>query len=545
MNKDFNKSKSLNEKLENRGLSFVEKWNEYSSLFFDRISLMNQYDETKSEISQAVVEDSKVGPLYWSQIILSALIATFGLLQNSVAVVIGAMLLAPLFIPLQAIAFAIAEGKSKLFWRSLGVLLLSTLIAVGIAIGIVWIVPLEVETSEILSRVSPNIYDLFIAGFSAVIALLALVYKRLSQSVAGVAMAASLMPPLGVIGIQIGFGNFQKASGALLLYTTNIVAILLVGVLMFILYGFHPHKDKSYSVMTQGVFLLIVTVGLSVPLVASIQAQQSEISLFNNVQSELNESLGSVLPSGEVSQLKVEDEDNVVEISLDLRLPEDVVLFESDLQKFTDLLSENMDREVNFNLDIIRTASLSKQVDEMSSLITEIELYTQNYFEEVDDKLLVELNVAELEGIYEIDLLYVLESEDFTELEKSSFNDGLFARFVDYNFEANWLPLNSVSNNQMKVNSFQESIRAYLENELPTGWFVSRVSVKELNPNIEDSFKVDISLFISSSLRRNISDEIVNTELERVLTLYEFYNFKENSGKEFSFDYEYGFIDSF
>ncbi len=307
MNTDKKEDKvlgDLDKTIDEKGKDFWDKWNERLAYAFEKIALMDQSNEGKEEISRTVVEDSKVDLLYWSQIVLSALIATLGLLQNSVAVVIGAMLLAPLFIPLQALAFAITEGKSSLFWRALGVIVASSILSVGIAMFVVLLVPLQVETSEILARVSPNIYDLFIAAFSAVIALLALVYKRLSQSVAGVAMAASLMPPLGVIGIQIGFGNIEKALGATLLYTTNIVAIILVGVLMFILYGFHPHKEKSYSVIARGMFLLVVTVGLSVPLVASIQAQQSRISLYNTVEDQLDNSLAVVIPSGEISELE-------------------------------------------------------------------------------------------------------------------------------------------------------------------------------------------------------------------------------------------------
>lgn len=543
MNKEKKVLDGLDKDIESRGLSFIEKWNSYLSMFFDRIALMDQSSEGKEEISQVVVEGSKVGPLYWSQIVLSALIATLGLLQNSVAVVIGAMLLAPLFIPLQAVAFAITEGKSALFWRSLGVLLLSSLMSVGIAMAVVWMVPLEVETSEILARVSPNIYDLFIAAFSAVIALLALVYKRLSQSVAGVAMAAALMPPLGVIGIQIGFGNIDKAMGALLLFTTNIVAIVLVGVLMFVLYGFHPHKDKSYSVITQALFLLVVTVGLSVPLVASIQSQQSEIILYNKVSTELAEVVQSAIPLGEISDLEVEDLDDLVSISLDLRLPEEVVLFESDLQNFTDMISERMEREVNLNLDIIRTASLTKQLDSEVSLVNNILDFVDGSFAEYAGKVLVDSQLSgDSENGFNLRLLYALdEGGDFTEDQKEDYIEILEEEFVSSEFEVSWVSLNNVSEAKQNAKEVQEGIRTYFENDLSEGWFVDRVSVQEFISDDKDIFDVMVWLSLSEDMRDILVDDIIVTsELERVLNLYRFDTYEEN-GPDFTLRYEYRF----
>lgn len=544
MNKEKKVLDGLNEDLEMRGLSFIEKWNGYLANFFEQIALLDQSSEAKEDISQVVVEGSKVGPLYWSQIVLSAVIATLGLLQNSVAVVIGAMLLAPLFIPLQAIAFGVTEGKSTLFWRSVWVLVLSSVISVGIAFGIVAIVPLEVETSEILARVSPNIYDLFIAAFSAVIALLALVYKRLSQSVAGVAMAAALMPPLGVIGIQLGFGNLDKAMGALLLFTTNIVAIVLVGVLMFVLYGFHPHKNKSYSVVSRAFFLLLVTVGLSVPLVASVQSQQREIVLYNDVSSELNEVIQVAIPMGEISDLKVDDVDGIVDISLDLRLPEEVVLFESDLQNFTDMVSQRMERQVNLNLDIIRTASLTKQVDTELGIVSSILDYVDEIFGKFEGKVLVDkqLNVQS-ENVYALRLLYALEEgEDFTVDEQTEFVESLKDEFVDSYIEVSWVVLNGNSETQQNEKEVQEGIRTYLENELSVGWFVERVSVKEFISDERDVFDVNIWLSLPAEVEETLTDGIVVTsELERVLALYKFDTYDGVEVPEFTLRYEYRF----
>jgi uncharacterized hydrophobic protein (TIGR00271 family) len=463
-----------------------------------------------------------------------------------VAVVIGAMLIAPLFIPLQALAFAITEGKSTLFWRALWTIVISSLVSVVIAIGIVWVVPLKIETSEILARVSPNIFDLFIAGFSAVIALLALVYKRLSQSVAGVAMAAALMPPLAVIGIQIGFDNADKAFGALLLYSTNIVAIVLVGVLMFILYGFHPHKEKSYSVITQGLFLLLVTMLLSVPLLTSIQSEQAKVGLYNDVNDSLEVALESVIPEGSISELEVDKSEGEVLVSLDLRLPEEVVLFEPDLQAFTDLVSDNLGQEVELNLDIIRTASLTKEVDSKVKLISDIEGYLEGDFaRKFGDKVLVDYELDQLdEGLFDVRLVYAIEEgEDFQNDEKQEFMEMISNEF-EVEFELSWVALNPAKDGDDVIVDIEEEVRDFMEKNLSKGWYVLRSDVNKLEAVGSDIYDVSVWLSLPHSIKDQLTDTVVITsELERVLQLYKAVEFEGDDSVDFTFSYEFSFRD--
>lgn len=484
----------------------LKVWNERLSMVFDKFAFLDQEDEIKAEISKSVVEDAVVGKLYWFQIVLSALIATLGLLQNSVAVVIGAMLIAPLFIPLQALAFSITEGKKGLFWRSVWLIVMSTLISVFVAYLVVLVVPLQVETSEILARVSPNIYDLFIAGFSAVIALLALVYKRLSQSVAGVAMAASLMPPLAVIGIQIGFENIEKAFGAILLYSTNIVAIVLVGVLMFLLYGFNPHQDKSYSVIAQGIFLLFVTVGLSIPLVASIQNEQEKADLYMLAENSLNIALEELIPEGDLSDLEVNSDGEVVSVGVDLRLPEEVDLFESDLQAFTSRVSEYLEREVELNLDIIRTASLTEKVDDEVLLRSNINDYIRSKFRiEFLGKTLVNLNLDESEsGAYLIQLIYIYENEDIDEDSKRDFEQLLKAEFSEQEFDVKWLLLNADDEDDLiqdEADAVSLELVEFLKSELPGNWYFVDSSAKRLRTGGEIVYDVNLLISLPDDLR--------------------------------------------
>ena len=85
---------------------------------FEKISFLNQSDKRKEEIAEIIINENNGDSLFWIEIILSILIATFGLLQNSVAVIIGAMLIAPLLRPMQGMSFAMATGQSGFFWKA-------------------------------------------------------------------------------------------------------------------------------------------------------------------------------------------------------------------------------------------------------------------------------------------------------------------------------------------------------------------------------------------------------------------------------------------
>lgn len=128
-----------------------EIWQEKLMDFFDKISFLEQTPEQKQEIAVRVKDDLNTGQLYWLEIILSSIIATFGLLQNSVAVIIGAMLIAPLLRPIQGIAYGVSEGDSKLIFKGVKLLLGSVVLSIVLSFVVVALLPIQTETSEILS----------------------------------------------------------------------------------------------------------------------------------------------------------------------------------------------------------------------------------------------------------------------------------------------------------------------------------------------------------------------------------------------------------
>ncbi|MEZ5344527.1 MAG: DUF389 domain-containing protein [Pyrinomonadaceae bacterium] len=182
--------------------------------------------------------------VYWLQILFSAGIATLGLVLNSSAVIIGAMLISPLMAPILSLGLALSTGDLILGIRAFVNLLLSTLLGVAFALVLVALLPFKDVTTEIMARTEPNTLDLFIALFSGAIGSIATCreVKGVVTSIPGVAIAVALMPPLCVIGFGLGYAvslgdwrGIEIASGGGLLYLTNLVAITFTAMLMFVL----------------------------------------------------------------------------------------------------------------------------------------------------------------------------------------------------------------------------------------------------------------------------------------------------------------------
>ncbi len=178
---------------------------------------------------------------------LAAVVASYGLLENSTAVVIGAMIIALLLGPITGLALALVDGDQSLLRRALlaevcGVLLV---LAIGFLIGKVHgAMPLG---SEIMGRTAPNILDLVIALAGGAAGAYATTSPRLSAGLVGVAIATALVPPLCSCGICVAHGLYREGGGAFLLFLTNFVAIQAVTSLVFWLNGFHrlAHLDRN------------------------------------------------------------------------------------------------------------------------------------------------------------------------------------------------------------------------------------------------------------------------------------------------------------
>lgn len=185
--------------------------------------------------------DASESAAYWLQLVVSIGIATLGLVVGSSAVVIGAMLVAPLMGPIVSLAMGLATGSPYLVMRSIGRVGASVAIAVLGAAGITRILPFHELNAEILARTSPTALDLATAAFCAIAGVYATITARSASTTtaAGTSIGISLVPPLCATGFGLGTSSLPIAGGAALLFLTNLVAIVVVGTVAFVAAGFN------------------------------------------------------------------------------------------------------------------------------------------------------------------------------------------------------------------------------------------------------------------------------------------------------------------
>ncbi len=179
---------------------------------------------------------------FWVVLLLSGAIATVGLTLDSTAVVIGAMLVAPLLGPLLGLSLSLAVGDGRLFVQTGATVLVGAAGIVALAALLTGLLPVHTITDEIASRTRPTTLDLAVAVFSGMAGAVVSASRetRLSASIPGVAVAVALVPPLGVAGFGIGAGmQWGLVRGSLLLFGANLAGIVLSGLLVYLLVGMH------------------------------------------------------------------------------------------------------------------------------------------------------------------------------------------------------------------------------------------------------------------------------------------------------------------
>jgi uncharacterized hydrophobic protein (TIGR00271 family) len=218
---------------------------------------------------------------FWAMQAMAIVIATMGLSANSAAVVIGAMLVAPLMTPIMAVATALALG-----WPQRAIVpLLGTVLAAAGSIVLAWglhsLVTTATVTEEILARTSPDLRDLLVALAAGAAGALGTARQDVSAALPGVAVAVALVPPLATVGACLELGRTDLASGAFLLFATNLVAIVLAGIVVLLWCGFVPARLIQRGRVavwggTAATLALLVAVGVPLTLRTVEAAENAE-----------------------------------------------------------------------------------------------------------------------------------------------------------------------------------------------------------------------------------------------------------------------------
>jgi uncharacterized hydrophobic protein (TIGR00271 family) len=261
--------------------------------------------ERRGEIQVLLRQSCKPNFDFFLLVFLSCTIATLGLLVDSAAVIIGAMLVAPLMSPIIGLGLSSITGDERLLKDAALSLLTGAFVAIALALlitltnSLLPFVPLQEPPGEVLARTRPTPIDLGIALAGGIAAAYAIAQPHISAALPGVAIATALMPPLCTVGIELALGRWENAGGASLLFVTNAVTIAFAATLVFFALGFRtrPRNGERGLPRSLGIsagltmFLLIPLAYYSVTFVREgaenrtiNEVVRSEVAKFNGAE---------------------------------------------------------------------------------------------------------------------------------------------------------------------------------------------------------------------------------------------------------------------
>jgi uncharacterized hydrophobic protein (TIGR00271 family) len=313
---------------------------------------------------------------FYMLITLAAAIAALGLATNSTAVVIGAMLVAPLMSPMVGMGMAVVLGDARFLRLSSGAVFKGAVLAilVGMLVGLVMVLFKLPITDEILGRTQPSLLDLAIALFSGLAAAFALSRSDAAGALPGVAIAAALVPPLTAVGITFSAGMFLESFGALLLFMTNLVAISSATALMFLILGFRPARAQKTrrqvqmrSVRVALLSLLFVSVLLVMLTYLLGQEQARESRIIEVAEQKVAEIVAGTIDMNDFVFEITQNEtgERVLEMSMVVRTPHTVGFWE--VSQLRDeigsiLVDEDIVDQIALNVSVVRITQLDPEI---------------------------------------------------------------------------------------------------------------------------------------------------------------------------------------
>lgn len=227
---------------------------------------------SREELYSNIIAGSTFDSNFIYMVILSTIVAAIGLLEDNVAVVIGAMVIAPLLGPNIALAFSTSLGDTKLIWKAFktNIIGLGIALLLSIILGYSW--PLNFESRELMMRTSVDIDGVVLALASGAAAVLSLTSSWIN-SLVGVMVAVALLPPAATLGLMLGSANYQEAIGAALLLAVNVVCVNLSAKLTFLAKGIKPRtwiekeKGRQSMFVSSLIWALLLIILLSIIII--------------------------------------------------------------------------------------------------------------------------------------------------------------------------------------------------------------------------------------------------------------------------------------
>ena len=291
---------------------------------------------------------------FWTMLVLSGIIATAGILADSTATVIGAMIIAPLSTPIMGIALGVVKRERTGAGRFV---ILGAIVVVIIGVVAAFVVPdVDVHTnSQITSRTSPTVVDLIAAIATGLAGAVGLSRRDVAAVLPGVAIAISLVPPLAVVGICLGEGAISLAMGALVLFLSNLVSMVIAGTILFAALGYSAEADRQARRVGAGRKSYVTLVALLVAVLIPLALNTALVLLLHSWTGQIQtvaESWLSGIPQAEVTEVQFAASSFRIEV----RVPP------GDLPPTEELL-EQLDGVVPDGLAIVVDTTYGEEID--------------------------------------------------------------------------------------------------------------------------------------------------------------------------------------
>lgn len=228
---------------------------------------------------------------FWIMLILSGVIAVSGIAADSTATVIGAMIVAPLSTPILGIGLGIVTGRGRLILSSLGYVAAGLVLVTLLGIVVSQLLPNPTNVlanSQVLGRTSPTLVDLLAAIATGLAGAVAITRRDVGDVLPGVAIAISLVPPLGVVGVCLGSGAPSLALGAFVLFASNVIAMIITGIIVLTIGGYAreaaedaaldpvtgARRSRARAYVVLAVSLVIVAIPMVLNSLSSLWSRQ-------------------------------------------------------------------------------------------------------------------------------------------------------------------------------------------------------------------------------------------------------------------------------
>ncbi len=447
-------------------------------------------------------------------LIASTVVCTLGLLQDSSPVVIGGMIISPLMWPLMKLTVGITYERKKLISQSIRLFLISLGISLFTSFIITYFSPIKVLSTEIVSRTNPTLLDLIIALSAGAVAAFAIIEKKISDSLAGVAIAISLMPPLCVSGVGLALKNAEVFSGSFILFFSNVISIIFISILIYNMVGLR-HKTRL-ELQKKGILLvtgiLIIT---SIPLFILLKDYTFQSSIYETSKFIIDEHMKNISEGIKITNIRTKVDKNIngrqVLITADILIPESVVI---DYQAQDDLVAQlrlALESNVDIELNIQRSLSIvSKEVEQDIFIKSKIQELTRKELNNINSKIKIStMDVMQKDEIWSVSLVLRLDpSIRFSHNDKDILQQQIESE-VGYpiNFDITLIPVVDLkSSNTYLLDDIKGDIETFLKVSLPEVQLVAiEASEKSYVEDIEDPYasiktKVIVSLELATPL---------------------------------------------